>query len=48
VYVHGRAVERLAQFPSQKIEWFKLVDLPNWKRSKQSSGKFYLIAPFIQ
>ena len=30
-----------------KIEWFKLVDLPNWKRSKQSSGKFYLIAPFI-
>lgn len=32
-----------------KIEWFKLTDLPSWKRnSKQmSSSKFYLITPFI-
>lgn len=30
-----------------KIEWFKLTDLPTWKRSKASAGKFYLISPFI-
>ncbi|KAJ7071039.1 Dcp2, box A domain-containing protein [Mycena amicta] len=30
-----------------KIEWFKLVDLPTWKRNKASPGKFYLISPFI-
>ncbi|KAF8622482.1 hypothetical protein AX15_006998 [Amanita polypyramis BW_CC] len=30
-----------------KIEWFKLCDLPTWKRSKASPGKFYLISPFI-
>ncbi|KAF8745628.1 hypothetical protein AX14_006943 [Amanita brunnescens Koide BX004] len=30
-----------------KIEWFKLTDLPTWKRSKAPLGKFYLISPFI-
>ncbi|KAH8120314.1 DCP2-domain-containing protein [Phellopilus nigrolimitatus] len=30
-----------------KIEWFKLSDLPMWKRNKQVAGKFYLIYPFI-
>ncbi|KAF9015152.1 Dcp2, box A domain-containing protein [Cyathus striatus] len=30
-----------------KIEWFKLTDLPTWKRDKQVPGKFYLISPFI-
>lgn len=32
---------------AQKIEWFKLSDLPTWKRSKQVPGKFYLISPFV-
>jgi hypothetical protein len=31
----------------QRIEWFKLVDLPTWKRNKAAPGKFYLISPFI-
>lgn len=31
----------------QKIEWFKLADLPTWKRNKAVPGKFYLISPFI-
>ena len=31
----------------QKIDWFKLSDLPTWKKSGSSSGKFYLISPFI-
>ncbi|KAI0308214.1 hypothetical protein B0F90DRAFT_1813518 [Multifurca ochricompacta] len=30
-----------------KIEWFKLADLPTWKRNKAVPGKFYLISPFI-
>jgi mRNA-decapping enzyme subunit 2 len=30
-----------------KIEWFRLVDLPTWKRNKAVPGKFYLISPFI-
>ncbi|EMD42104.1 hypothetical protein CERSUDRAFT_110648 [Gelatoporia subvermispora B] len=30
-----------------KIAWFKLTDLPTWKRSKSVPGKFYLISPFI-
>jgi mRNA-decapping enzyme subunit 2 len=30
-----------------KIEWFRLTDLPTWKRNKQAPGKFYLISPFI-
>jgi mRNA-decapping enzyme subunit 2 len=30
-----------------KIEWFKLTDLPTWRRNKASPGKFYLISPFI-
>lgn len=30
-----------------RIEWFKLTDLPTWKRNKASPGKFYLISPFI-
>ncbi|KAF8974041.1 Dcp2, box A domain-containing protein [Flammula alnicola] len=30
-----------------KIEWFKLTDLPTWKRNKESSSRFYLISPFI-
>ncbi|KAF7320347.1 hypothetical protein MKEN_00819500 [Mycena kentingensis (nom. inval.)] len=30
-----------------KIEWFRLVDLPTWKRNKPPPGKFYLISPFI-
>ncbi|KZT02695.1 DCP2-domain-containing protein [Laetiporus sulphureus 93-53] len=30
-----------------KIAWFKLSDLPTWKRSKAVPGKFYLISPFI-
>ena len=31
----------------QRIEWFKLTDLPTWKRNKAAPGKFYLISPFI-
>ncbi|KAN0061603.1 mRNA-decapping enzyme subunit 2 [Thecaphora frezii] len=34
-----------------KIAWFKLSDLPTWKKSKEPppgmGGKFYLISPFI-
>ncbi|TFK93455.1 DCP2-domain-containing protein [Polyporus arcularius HHB13444] len=30
-----------------KISWFKLCDLPTWKRGKTAPGKFYLITPFI-
>ncbi|KAG6813799.1 hypothetical protein H0H92_007211 [Tricholoma furcatifolium] len=30
-----------------KIEWFRLADLPTWKRNKTATGRFYLIAPFI-
>ncbi|KAN0100609.1 Dcp2, box A domain containing protein [Tylopilus felleus] len=30
-----------------RIEWFKLTDLPTWKRNRASAGKFYLISPFI-
>ncbi|KAH7883576.1 DCP2-domain-containing protein [Phlebopus sp. FC_14] len=30
-----------------RIEWFKLTDLPTWKRNRASPGKFYLISPFI-
>ncbi|KAL4069628.1 Dcp2, box A domain-containing protein [Scleroderma yunnanense] len=30
-----------------RIEWFKLTDLPTWKRNKALPGKFYLISPFI-
>ncbi|KAE9408087.1 DCP2-domain-containing protein, partial [Gymnopus androsaceus JB14] len=30
-----------------KIEWFRLADLPTWKRNKTAPGKFYLITPFI-
>lgn len=33
--------------PYQKIDWFKLTDLPTWKRNKTVPGKFYLITPFI-
>lgn len=34
-------------WPLQKIAWFKLTDLPTWKRNKIVPGKFYLITPFI-
>ncbi|KAF8846372.1 DCP2-domain-containing protein [Paxillus ammoniavirescens] len=30
-----------------RIEWFKLTDLPTWKRNRAAPGKFYLISPFI-
>ncbi|KAI0031160.1 DCP2-domain-containing protein [Vararia minispora EC-137] len=30
-----------------KIDWFKLSDLPTWRRNKPVAGKFYLISPFI-
>ncbi|KZT30591.1 DCP2-domain-containing protein [Neolentinus lepideus HHB14362 ss-1] len=30
-----------------RIEWFKLTDLPTWRRNKAVPGKFYLISPFI-
>ncbi|PIL31939.1 hypothetical protein GSI_06643 [Ganoderma sinense ZZ0214-1] len=30
-----------------KIAWFRLTDLPTWKRNKTAPGKFYLISPFI-
>ncbi|TFK57069.1 DCP2-domain-containing protein [Heliocybe sulcata] len=30
-----------------RIEWFRLTDLPTWKRNKAVPGKFYLISPFI-
>lgn len=33
--------------PDQKIAWFRLTDLPTWKRNKTAPGKFYLISPFI-
>ncbi|KXN90034.1 mRNA decapping complex subunit 2 [Leucoagaricus sp. SymC.cos] len=29
------------------VKWFRLSDLPTWKRNKQVPGKFYLISPFI-
>ncbi|KAF8549457.1 DCP2-domain-containing protein [Imleria badia] len=32
---------------TNQIEWFKLTDLPTWKRSGATPGKFYLISPFI-
>ena len=31
----------------QKIQWFRLSDLPTWRRNKTVPGKFYLISPFI-
>ena len=31
----------------KKIEWFKLTELPTWKRNKTAAGRFYLISPFI-
>ncbi|KDQ12909.1 hypothetical protein BOTBODRAFT_112139 [Botryobasidium botryosum FD-172 SS1] len=32
-----------------KIDWWRLVDLPSWKRSQvPPPGKFYLIAPFMK
>jgi len=40
-----RSIERTCHF--QKIEWFRLADLPTWKRNKAAPGKFYLISPFI-
>ncbi|KAH9944361.1 DCP2-domain-containing protein [Epithele typhae] len=30
-----------------KISWFKLTDLPTWKRNRVAPGKFYLITPFV-
>ncbi|KAI0724579.1 DCP2-domain-containing protein [Cerioporus squamosus] len=30
-----------------KISWFRLSDLPTWKRGRTAPGKFYLITPFI-
>ncbi|KAF8905574.1 Dcp2, box A domain-containing protein [Gymnopilus junonius] len=30
-----------------KIEWFRLTDLPTWKKNKAAPGRFYLIAPFM-
>ncbi|KAK0208218.1 Dcp2, box A domain-containing protein [Desarmillaria ectypa] len=30
-----------------RIDWFKLSDLPTWRRNNASPGKFYLISPFI-
>ncbi|KIP11937.1 hypothetical protein PHLGIDRAFT_62774 [Phlebiopsis gigantea 11061_1 CR5-6] len=30
-----------------KIAWFRLTDLPTWRRNKSVPGKFYLITPFI-
>ncbi|KAH9835533.1 pyrophosphatase DCP2 [Rhodofomes roseus] len=30
-----------------KIQWFRLADLPTWRRNKPVPGKFYLISPFI-
>ncbi|KAF8168107.1 Dcp2, box A domain-containing protein [Crassisporium funariophilum] len=31
-----------------KIEWFRLTDLPTWRRKNTPPGKFYLITPFIR
>lgn len=39
-------IQSLTRF-IQKIEWFRLIDLPTWKRNKALPGKFYLISPFI-
>ncbi|TBU35269.1 DCP2-domain-containing protein [Dichomitus squalens] len=30
-----------------KISWFRLSELPTWKRGRTVPGKFYLISPFI-
>ncbi|KAI0639426.1 DCP2-domain-containing protein [Trametes polyzona] len=30
-----------------RIAWFRLSDLPTWRRNKTAPGKFYLISPFI-
>jgi mRNA-decapping enzyme subunit 2 len=38
---------RLVDLGLQKIDWFRLVDLPTWKRNKIVPGKFYLISPFV-
>lgn len=40
-------ISTLRSFSMQKIAWFRLSDLPTWKRSKSVPGKFYLISPFI-
>ncbi|KAJ3488247.1 hypothetical protein NLI96_g2964 [Meripilus lineatus] len=30
-----------------RIAWFRLTDLPTWRRNRVVPGKFYLITPFI-
>ncbi|GAK62859.1 DCP2-domain-containing protein [Moesziomyces antarcticus] len=43
--------ETLTRKEISKIAWFRLSDLPTWKKSKDPpagmGGKFYLISPFI-
>ncbi|PWN51249.1 hypothetical protein IE53DRAFT_57570 [Violaceomyces palustris] len=43
--------EALTRKEISKIAWFRLSDLPTWKKSKEPppgmGGKFYLISPFI-
>ena len=47
VRVRDSHTQTVHSAPRQKIDWFKLSDLPTWKKSGSSSGKFYLISPFI-
>ncbi|CEH18173.1 dcp2-domain-containing protein [Ceraceosorus bombacis] len=43
--------ETLTRKEISKIAWFKLSDLPTWKKHKEPAaglgGKFYLISPFV-
>ncbi|PWN43420.1 DCP2-domain-containing protein, partial [Ceraceosorus guamensis] len=43
--------ETLTRKEISKIAWFKLSDLPTWKKQKEPAaglgGKFYLISPFV-
>jgi mRNA-decapping enzyme subunit 2 len=48
VSVFDDSPEKVTDESEQKIDWFKLLDLPTWKRNRaQANGRFYLISPFV-